>query len=166
MHTPRNVPAALRHNHDHGRCIEDALAAAQELCRREGARFTPLRRRVFEIVWASHTPLGAYAILDVLAGEGRRPMPPTVYRALDFLQTQGLVHRIPSLNAYIGCVDPGGHHGGQYLICRKCGTVAELTDEGLGQRLDARARDHGFRVESVLTEAVGLCPACAREFAA
>jgi len=166
MSSPRDVPAALRRNHDHGRCVEEALAAAQEVCRRERARFTPLRRRVFEIVWGSHKPLGAYAILDVLAGEGHRPMPPTVYRALDFLQSHGLVHRIPSLNAYIGCVDPGVHHDGQYLICRNCGTVAELTDEGLGQRIGSRARDHGFTVESVLTEAVGLCPACAQESAA
>lgn len=155
------APAALSADHDHDRCVENALAAAQDLCRRAGTRFTPLRRRVLEIVWTSHKPLGAYAILDVLADEGRRPMPPTVYRALEFLQNHGLVHRIPSLNAFIGCVEPGRHRGGQYLICRGCGTVAELTDEGLGSRLDARAREHGFAVEAVLTEAIGLCPACA-----
>lgn len=155
-------PAALRASHDHTRCIADALAAAAALCRARRARFTPLRRRVLEILWQSHKPLGAYAILDVLAAEGRRPMPPTVYRALDFLQSQGLVHRIPSLNAYMGCIEPGRPHGGQYLICRACGTVAELTDEGLTARLGARAREHGFAVEAVLSEAVGLCPACAR----
>ena len=157
---------ALATDHDHGRCIDDALAAAVALCREKGARFTPLRRRVLEIVWQSHKPLGAYAILDVLAAEGRRPMPPTVYRALDFLLAQGLVHRIPSLNAYIGCVAPGRPHAGQYLICRACGTVAELTDDALGARLTERARTHGFRVETVLSEAVGLCPACARKEAA
>ncbi|MFM2130403.1 MAG: hypothetical protein RL477_1949, partial [Pseudomonadota bacterium] len=88
-------PVALRSNHDHHRCIEDALAAAAELCREQGARLTPVRRRVLEIVWQSHKPLGAYAILDVMAAGGRRPMPPTVYRALDFLLAHGLVHRIP-----------------------------------------------------------------------
>jgi Fur family zinc uptake transcriptional regulator len=154
-------PAALRSNHDHERCIDEALAAAAELCRAKGARLTPLRRRVLEIVWQSHKPLGAYAILDVLAEEGHRPMPPTVYRALEFLVGHGLVHRIPSLNAFIGCTEPGRHHDGQYLICRKCGTVAELTDAGLSNELGRAARGHGFSVEAVLTEAVGLCPACA-----
>jgi len=152
---------ALRTNHDHDRCIEDALAAAVTRCRASGARLTPLRRRVLEILWQSHKPLGAYAILDVLAGEGRRAMPPTVYRALDFLQAQGLVHRIPSLNAYLGCGDPGAHRGAQYLICRACGTVAELADSGVESRLSASARAQGFRVEHILSEAVGLCPGCA-----
>lgn len=152
---------ALTADHDHGRCIDRALEAAAALCRTRGARFTPLRRRVFEIVWQSHKPLGAYAILDVLARDGRRPLPPTVYRALDFLQGHGLVHRIPSLNAYIGCVEPGRAHGGQYLICRSCGTVAELTDPALSVGLTGTARGHGFTVETVLTEAVGLCPDCA-----
>lgn len=160
MTGPRR-PAALRTNHDHGRCIEEALAAAAELCRAEGARLTPVRRRVLEIVWQSHKPLGAYGILDVLAAEGHRPMPPTVYRALDFLLAQGLVHRIPSLNAYIGCSKPDRRHDGQYLICRNCGTVAELTEDGLAAEFGRTAQGHGFAVEAVLTEAVGLCPACA-----
>jgi Fur family zinc uptake transcriptional regulator len=153
-------PAALR-AHDHERCIEDALAAASELCRTQGARLTLMRRRVLEILWQSHKPLGAYAVLDILATEGRRPMPPTVYRALDFLLAHGLAHRIPSLNAFIGCSAPGAHRDGQYLICRNCGTVAELTDTGLATELGRTARGHGFAIESVLTEAVGLCPACA-----
>jgi Fur family zinc uptake transcriptional regulator len=154
-------PVALRTDHDHDRCIEEALNAAAEVCRELGARFTPLRRRVLEIVWQSHKPLGAYGILDVLAAEGRRPMPPTVYRALDFLVAKGLVHRIPSLNAFIGCTSPGRRHDGQYLICHNCGTVAELSDENLNVAFGKAARSHGFAVESVLTEAVGLCPACA-----
>lgn len=157
------MPTALRTGHDHARCIDDALARAVAHCRESGARLTPLRKRVLEIVWQSHKPLGAYGILDILAAEGRPPMPPTVYRALEFLLAQGLVHRIPSLNAYIGCVDPDHPHGGQYLICRACGTVAELTDDALTARLAARAREHGFQVQSTLTELTGLCPACAAD---
>lgn len=51
-----------------------------------GLRLTALRRRVLELVWQSHKPLGAYDILAVLSEQdGRRAAPPTVYRALDFL---------------------------------------------------------------------------------
>ncbi len=155
------TPTALRRNHNHDRCIDAALVAATSRCQETGARLTPMRRRVLEIIWQSHKPLGAYDILDVLAGEGHRPMPPTVYRALEFLLGQGLIHRIPSLNAFIGCVEPAKSHAGQYLICRTCGTVAELTDDALSARLTSRARAHGFKVESMLTELVGQCPACA-----
>lgn len=81
--------------HDHSQCVSTALAEADALCARQGVRLTELRRRVLELVWQSHKPLGAYDILAVLSEtDGRRAAPPTVYRALDFLQENGLVHRI------------------------------------------------------------------------
>jgi len=90
--------------HDHSRCVSHALAEAETICARQGLRLTALRKRVLELVWASHKPLGAYDILGVLSDEdGRRAAPPTVYRALDFLLENGLVHRIASLNAITDC---------------------------------------------------------------
>ena len=69
--------------HDHEHCIEDAVAAAERLCAKKGLRFTPLRKRVLELVWSSHKPVGAYALLDSLRDEDLGSAPPTVYRALD-----------------------------------------------------------------------------------
>ena len=63
-----------------------------------------MRRRVLEALLASHQPLGAYELIDRLAVRGARPAPITIYRALDFLREQGLVHRIESRNAFIACV--------------------------------------------------------------
>jgi len=84
--------------HDHDHCVSHALAEADSLCARQGVRLTALRKRVLELVWQSHRPLGAYDILAVLSEQdGRRAAPPTVYRALDFLLENGLVHRIASL---------------------------------------------------------------------
>src|SRR5918999_799750 len=105
------------HPHDHLSCIGDALDRAAVLCDQRGARLTPLRRRVLELVWRGHEPVGAY---DLLAQMGRAA-PPTVYRALDFLIEQGLVHRIESLNAYVGCDRPEAAHASQFLICTDCG---------------------------------------------
>src|SRR3546814_13619005 len=93
--------------HDHDHCVSHALAEADSLCARQGVRLTALRKRVLELVWQSHKPLGAYDILAQLTEQdGRRAAPPTVYRALDFLLENGLVHRIASLNAFIGCNHP------------------------------------------------------------
>lgn len=147
--------------HDHHRCVEDALAAAELRCRRATAALTPLRRRVLELVWQSHGPVRAYDLLDRLRAERRGAAPPTVYRALDFLLEQGLIHRIESLNAYVGCSDPDRHHGGQFLICRGCGTVAELDDQGIARAVAERARALGFGVERQTIEVMGLCPRCA-----
>lgn len=146
--------------HDHHACVEAALASAELLCREHGLRLTPLRRRVLELVWRSHRPVGAYAVLEELRRDGRSAAPPTVYRALDFLVQERLVHRLPSLNAYIGCNEPGAPHCGQFLICRHCGRVAELHDHALDRRISASAADTRFRVEQALVEVQGLCPRC------
>lgn len=154
--------------HDHVRCIGSALSRADALCAGRGARLTAIRRRVLELVWASHRPRGAYAILDDLAQDGahdgthagRKPAPLTVYRALEFLVEQGLVHRIESLNAYVGCAAPGEMHTGQFLVCQACGEAVEIDDPRVAEAVMACARDHGFSVRRQTVEVSGLCPAC------
>lgn len=147
-------------SHDHQRCIDAALVEAQSLCTRKGARFTPLRRRVLEIVWQSHKPLGAYHILDILGRDGRSPAPPTVYRSLEFLLEQGLVHRIASLNAFVGCARPGHGGEGQFLICEACGAAAEMNDTALEKTIAVSADSLGFRAARQTLEVTGLCPSC------
>lgn len=155
-----NTPLACQ-PHDHSHCVSQALAAAEGLCQRQGARLTALRKRVLELVWASHRPLGAYDILAVLSEEdGRKAAPPTVYRALDFLLEQGLVHRIASLNAFIGCNHPGEAHQGHFLICRQCHTAIELEQGGIDTAIRASAQALGFAVEGQTVEVVGLCAQC------
>ncbi len=123
-------------------------------------RLTALRRRVLELVWRGHRPVGAYEILNRLGGAGRAAAPPTVYRALDFLLGQGLVHRIESRNAFIGCADPGASHSGQFLICDRCGNTLELDDDDIAGSVRRSAEQLGFRVAGQLVEVRGLCPAC------
>jgi len=146
--------------HDHGHCIRQALDAAEDRCKSNGARLTELRRRVLELVWQSHAPVGAYALLDILKAEGQNAAPPTVYRALDFLLEQGLVHRVASLNAYMGCSHPGQPHAAKLLICRKCGRAAELDDPTLDEAVRASAERLGFSLTSQSIEAEGLCADC------
>ena len=154
------APLACR-PHDHSHCVSQALGAAESLCLAQGVRLTALRKRVLELVWASHKPLGAYDILGVLSEEdGRRAAPPTVYRALDFLLENGLVHRIASLNAFIGCVHPGELHQGQFLICKACHAAIELELPAISQAIVAGAAAVGFAVESQTVEVVGLCAGC------
>lgn len=143
-------------HHDHGHCVTQALAQAEEECRRRGARLTDIRRRVLELVWRSHAPIGAYALLDALG----KAAPPTVYRALDFLLAHGLIHRIETLNAYVGCAHPGHAAAGQFLLCRRCGAAAELNDDGIEQAVRAAAQAQGFEVAALTVEAEGLCPSC------
>src|SRR5579863_9064435 len=110
-------------DHDHGSCASTAIAHAEALCAARAQRLTPMRRHVLEALLASHRPLGAYEIMERLADDGR-PAPITVYRALDFLRDNGLVHRIESRNAFVACVH--SHPSAEpvvFLICERCGAV-------------------------------------------
>lgn len=155
-----DMPLSAR-PHDHSRCVSHALAEAEAICTRQGLRLTALRKRVLELVWASHKPLGAYDILGVLSeADGRRAAPPTVYRALDFLLENGLVHRIASLNAFVGCSHPEHAHHSQFLICRSCHAATELEQPAISQAIVDGAAGVGFAVESQTVEVVGLCAGC------
>ena len=154
------------HNHSH--CIAEALSEAHALCQQRGARLTPLRETVLKLVWQSHQPIGAYDILAELTKQESRPaQPPTVYRALEFLQEQGLVHRLSSINAYIGCPNPSAHsnqaHRGGFLICEKCRVTIEVEDAAINKALQHCATEHGFSVSSASIELTGLCRNCSTD---
>jgi Fur family zinc uptake transcriptional regulator len=147
--------------HDHGDCVRAAVGRARDLCASRGARLTELRERVLELVWRSHAPIGAYQILDQLAGSRGRVAPPTVYRALEFLAREGLVHRIDSLNAYVGCPSPTLPHEAYFFICRACGDAAEFHDGELAASLARCVQRARFNAEAATVELSGLCGRCA-----
>ena len=147
-------------SHQHQHCLDSAISIAEKTCHARGVRLTKLRRRVLELVWGSHEPVKAYDILDQLRKEHAGSAPPTVYRALDFLQAEGMVHKIESLTAYVGCGEPQHRHTGQFLICRKCGAVAEMDDEDVHQLLADKAENLGFKVDQAMIEMKGHCTEC------
>jgi Fur family zinc uptake transcriptional regulator len=160
MSRPINANPFPPSHHDHDDCVMQALEAAEQVCRQRKLRFTGTRKSVFELVWTSHRPVGAYEILDRLNCQGKKTAPPTVYRALDFLIEADLVHRLDSLNAFVGCRDPGSSHVGQFLICRRCRSVAEMDDPEIAQLVGRKAADQGFTAVRQMIEIEGLCRDC------
>lgn len=148
------------HTHDHAACITGCVTEVDRLCRAQGLQFTPVRRRVLEILLEAHRARGAYDILDVLRAEGLGSQPPVVYRALDFLVSHGFVHKIEGLNAFVACARPGDDHTAAFLICRRCDAVAETPTAPAEGRLGATARAAGFQIEAAVIEATGICPKC------
>ena len=147
-------------NHAHAHCLESALSKAERVCQARGLRLTRLRRRVLELVWGTHEPVKAYDILEELGTEHKRAAPPTVYRALEFLQEEGFVHKIESMNAYIGCGDPGHQNTSQFLICHECGEVAEIDDDEILGTIAKKANKLGFHIDNQTIELRGLCHEC------
>jgi Fur family transcriptional regulator, zinc uptake regulator len=152
-------------DHDHGHCVARVLATAETLCAERQVRLTAQRRRVLEIIAASHAAIGAYEIMDRLADQQRRPAPISVYRALDFLIAQRFVHRLASRNAYVACTTPRAAHGAQFLICERCGAIGEVCDDAVEDAIAGAAHTAGFAVTARLVEVAGLCASCAREVA-
>jgi len=154
------------------RDTNDLLARAEAICDRRGSRLTELRRQVLGLVLESEKPAGAYELLDRLRDRHKGAAPPTVYRALDFLLEQGLIHKVERLSAFVGCVhgmdgehahdgDEAHHHAAQFLICTTCGRVTEMEDEATSSALVAAARAVGFVPHRSTVEVEGLCGACA-----
>ncbi|MGH6769456.1 MAG: Fur family transcriptional regulator [Xanthobacteraceae bacterium] len=148
--------------HDHDRCLSDAMAVAEARCTERGQRLTPIRREVLGALLASHQPLGAYEIMERISPGGPRPAPITVYRALEFLRENGLVHRIESRNAFVACVH--AHAVGDlvvFLICERCGAVGEASSPEVATTLRSAARAVGFTPKSPVIEVSGVCTHCA-----
>lgn len=147
-------------NHDHDHCMDSALSTARELCRERKQRLTPVRELVLKLIWENHQPMGAYELLPALAAAGFNSAPPTIYRALEFLQEQGLVHRIASLNAFIGCPHPENPHRSGFLICSGCQRAVELDTAPVHRALSESASELGFKIAHETVEVVGLCANC------
>lgn len=147
---------------DHATCVTEAIARAEAICQKTGKKLTAQRRWVLELIWQSQKPVGAYDLLEAMSATGKRYSPPTVYRALDFLIDAGLVHRLESLNAYVGCSDPSHTHSGQFLICTQCQAVVELDDPAINASIRERTERLGFAPSSVGLEVQGLCRECCK----
>jgi Fur family zinc uptake transcriptional regulator len=148
-------------DHDHDRCTVDALKHAERICESRAQKFTPIRRKVLQALLSSHRPLGAYEVIEELTRQMPRPAPITVYRALDFLMQNGLVHRIESRNAFLACAHP--HDAASlmaFLICESCGSVGEIPAVKLAQGLNEAARSSGFVPKLSVVEITGTCAHC------
>lgn len=133
---------------------------ARSFCEEKGARFTPLRARVYEILLQEDSSIGAYDILDKLKMVEDSAKPPTVYRALDFFLALGLVHKVESTNTFKACHHFGCSHPVQFLICDTCADVQEISSEGVKETLELQANQRDFLIVSQTIEAHGLCGQC------
>lgn len=147
-------------SHNHVSCIASAMHKAEHLCTEHNLRFTPIRRRVLELVWASHAPIVAYDILKILRKDRKNAEAPTVYRALDFLLQHRLVHKIESLNAFVGCTHPDKPHVSQFLICTQCCQAVELMGNHVRKSIEQQALEHDFVITEQTIEISGFCPQC------
>jgi len=149
-------------HHDHNRCREKALQTADRICDNRGVRLTPMRRQVLELIWESHKAIKAYDLLERITPKAGITKPVTVYRALNFLMEQGLIHKVESLNAFIGCSFSDHQHQQLLLTCSHCQEVEERPAEGVMEAIDRELEQASFTIYHKAIEIHGICAHCAQ----
>jgi Fur family zinc uptake transcriptional regulator len=151
------------HKHDHDTCIQEALQNAKQICQVKGGVLTDIRRQVLELIWRNHHPVKAYDIIEKFKPSERTQgaaKPTTIYRALEFLLEKGLIHRVESLNAFIGCSNPLHVHELILLICKKCENVQERSAERVMESIKTELQQAHFMEHSKIIEIHGVCERC------
>ena len=144
-----------------GIAVGRSIKEAEKYCKENDLKFTPVRRKVLEILLQKNKALGAYEILDLLREAGFKYQPPVAYRALDFLVKNGFAHKIEQLNSFVGCVHPGKDHSPAFMICTNCNFVSEEEPINSDFSISKIGSRSGFKVEKAIIEAQGLCQSCA-----
>lgn len=140
---------------------DDFVTEVERACEERGLRLTPIRAHALRLIADAGRPVKAYDLLDQMKATHDAAAPPTVYRALDFLLENGFIHKLASINAFVGCHHPGGaQHAVPFLICDTCQSATELEDERIVDLLETRARDLGFSPQAQTVEVHGTCAEC------
>lgn len=145
---------------NHENCISTTINQVEKICAENGLRFTKIRKAVLEIIWESHRPIKAYDILTKISNINYSEKPPTVYRALDFLMENGFVHKINSLNSYVGCSHPNEHSDCYFIICSICNEVQECCDSTITKTIKKILNKNTFKHDYIALEVNGQCNYC------
>jgi len=146
------------------------LDKAESICAHSGGRLTEKRKRILEVLLSSPTPLSAYEVADVYNSMSESNMPPmSVYRILDFLESEQLVHKLSSANKYVACSHIACDHTHQipqFLICSSCQNVKEIAiSKSIIDELDQQVIDAGYKLTNSQLELQCLCESCIRNAA-
>jgi Fur family zinc uptake transcriptional regulator len=150
----------MKKSHDHNKCLKTAIINAEAICQKAKTKLTPIRKMVLELIWKEHNPVKAYDLLSRLDTNKCSAKPPTIYRALDFLLEMGLIHKIETMNSFVGCHHPEISHFCQFAICESCGSLEEFCDESIADIIKNNAKKIGFKIKSQKLEIIGRCEKC------
>ena len=140
--------------------IDEALKKAEIICNKKGVKLTKLRQKVLTLILKKHGDVKAYDLLNDLKKNDASAKPPTVYRSLDFLMEHGFIHKIQSLNAFVGCSHPDEHEDCYFLICKECKNIEECCSNKVKKVLTSTSGKNNFSLNQVTLEITGICQDC------
>ncbi len=146
------------------------LDHAEASCRDHGTRLTDKRKRILSGLLRTPKAQSAYQLIDYMNKEFGESLPPTtVYRILEFLESENLVHKLNLANKYVACSHiccDHAHEIPQFLICDECHTVKEIgVKKSLIKNLQSNVEEAGYVLRSQQIELRCLCQDCAQSAA-
>ncbi|HVR48727.1 MAG TPA: Fur family transcriptional regulator [Pseudorhodoferax sp.] len=127
-----------------------ALAEAHARCAAQGAQLTEQRALVLELLLARGGAAKAYELLADMRERNTGVAPMTVYRALDFLVEQGLVHKVAATSSFVVCKHgPHPHNDPVFLVCGRCGDATEWNNPALGSAVEAALSGLGLHAHGM-----------------
>ena len=145
--------------------IEQKLHNAVQKCQRNGQRLTNKRKQILTALLKADKAISAYDIMDFCKREFDTSIPAmSVYRILDFLRAQGLIHKLNLANKYLVCSHISCNHqhqASQFLICISCYKVKEISiNQLLSDEVSNQANQAGFDLVSPKLEINCICITC------
>lgn len=146
--------------------IDNIIDHAEQQCSDHGVKLTDKRKKVLLGLLNTKRAMSAYELVDYCKTEFNETLPPmSVYRILEFLQQEQLVHKLNLANKFVACSHISCDHAhafSQLLICHKCQKVKEITiDKTVLNKLEANIVDADYHLISPHFEMTCLCNECA-----
>ncbi|GKS70109.1 Fur family transcriptional regulator, zinc uptake regulator [Nitrosomonas sp. PY1] len=145
--------------------IDQIIKKSQEACSLAGVKLTNKRKNVLTILLESTIPLSAYEIAEKYRFHFNEALPVmSVYRMLDFLIHERLVHKLETAGQYMSCEHitcDHQHETPQFLICDQCGSVKEIgIKKHIMNELALSIQNTGFKLTHQQLELHGVCEHC------
>ena len=145
--------------------VKQIIDHAEQHCKSHGSRLTNKRKQVLSGLLQSEKALSAYELIEICKTEFGETLPAmSMYRILDFLQDEHLVHKLNLANKYVACAHiPCDHDHAvpQFLICGQCQKVKEISiSKSTIMKLQKNVEDAGFYLVSPQLEMNCICENC------
>ncbi|WP_041522213.1 Fur family transcriptional regulator [Gilvimarinus agarilyticus] len=146
--------------------VNKIIEEAERQCINRGTRLTTKRKQILAGLIESNKALSAYELIDFCKSHyGDTFSAMSTYRILEFLESEGLAHRLNLANKYVACAHINcahTHETPQFLICRECSKVREVKIKpDTISNLKDNAADAGFMLVTPQFEMSCLCNDCA-----
>lgn len=130
------------------------------LCLAKDLKITKPRKIVLQFLYEASEPQTAYALLEQYRSTYGAGDAMTIYRALDYLEKNNLVHKIHSQNKYSLCDLSHSHSGALFFLCTQCQQIKEIHSDCLEQTFKNIAQDNHFKIQHSTLELLGICKKC------